>query len=146
MTLCFVDTNIVLYSRDLNSPAKREVAALWLRELASRGQAVINLQVINEFRHVALRKFRDITDDTIRTDTESLREWGDAPLDNDIVETAWEIRLSHGYAWFDCLLLAAADQLGCTHFLSEDLQHGRSVRAISVINPFLIDPHDFLTG
>jgi predicted nucleic acid-binding protein len=42
--------------------------------------------------------------------------------------------------------LAAADQLGCTHFLSEDLRHGRAVRAISVINPFLLDPRDFLTG
>lgn len=146
MTLCFLDTNLLLYSRDLNSPVKRNAAAAWIDHLVSRGEAVINLQVLNEFSHAALRKLSHLTDETVRKDVEALRNLGDSPIDIETVHDAWRIRASHGYSWFDCLLLASAHGLGCTHFLSEDLQHGRSVHAIRIVNPFLIAPSELLTG
>lgn len=146
MTLCFLDTNILLYSRDLNSPTKRRAATAWIDHLVSREEAVINLQVLNEFSHAALRKFQHLSDEMVRKDVESLRYLGDSSIDIETVVDAWRIRASHGYSWFDCLLLAAAHQLGCTHFLSEDLQHDRTVRAIRILNPFLIAPSELSTG
>jgi predicted nucleic acid-binding protein len=37
-------------------------------------------------------------------------------------------------------LLASALELGCSHFLSEDLQDGQQIGDLTIINPFLHAP------
>jgi predicted nucleic acid-binding protein len=39
-------------------------------------------------------------------------------------------------------LLASALELGCSHFLSEDLQDGQQIGDPTIINPFLHAPED----
>jgi predicted nucleic acid-binding protein len=53
---------------------------------------------------------------------------------------AWEIQDSNGFCWWDCMLLASALLARCSIFLSEDLQHGRTVDDMTVLNPFKLDP------
>ena len=45
---CFIDTNILLYTKDPAAPDKRRRALAWLDALASRDLAVISPQVMNE--------------------------------------------------------------------------------------------------
>ena len=142
----FIDTNILIYSRDQNDPAKRELAILWLAELAKRDIATINLQVINEITHVILRKFPAMRVEDLRRWIGALRDWGSTPVDEDVVELAWTIRADYGFSWFDCLLLAAADLLGCTHFLSEDLSHGQRVRGLIVVDMTKVSCEAILNG
>ncbi len=139
----FLDTNVILYSRDLNAPLKRERARHWFKALMLSSPPVINLQVINEFCNAALRKFPYLTEAMVKADADDLRLWGDAPIDYETIEEAWRIREAFGYAWFDCVLLASAIGLNCSHFLSEDMQHGQSVNGLTIINPFLAAPGDF---
>jgi predicted nucleic acid-binding protein len=49
---------------------------------------------------------------------------------------AMNLQRLHGLQTFDALLLATALRAGCTLFLSEDLQHGRAIEGITIINPF----------
>jgi predicted nucleic acid-binding protein len=35
--------------------------------------------------------------------------------------------------------------LGCSHFLSEDMQHGQIVDGVTIINPFLALPGELLS-
>lgn len=140
----FIDTNVLLYSRDLTNPAKRDRAQRWIRELVATGGATINLQVINEFCHAALRKFAFLTADMVKADAERLRAWGDSAIDFDTIEQAWDIRERFALSWYDCLLLESARALGCSHFLSEDMQHGQIVNGVTLVNPFIALPGDFL--
>lgn len=144
MTTFFIDTNVILYTYDLRQPVKQGQAAIWLSRIARRRLPTINLQVINEFCHVALRKLPELSADDIREQAALLREWGETPLDFDTLERAWDVRVETGYGWFDCTLLAAAQMLDCDVFLSEDMQHGRVLGPLTIINPFRVDPDAFL--
>lgn len=139
----FLDTNVLIYSRDPGAKQKQERSQIWLNALIETKPPVINLQVINEFCHVALRKLPHLDVETVRADAEGLRIWGDTPIDHETLTDAWQIREAAGYQWFDCVLLAAAQNLGCSHFLSEDMRHGHVVNGITIVNPFIALPGDF---
>jgi predicted nucleic acid-binding protein len=53
---------------------------------------------------------------------------------------AWGIQDATGLSWWDCLLLASASLARCSVFLSEDMQHGRSIGDLTIMSPFKIDP------
>ena len=43
----------------------------------------------------------------------------------------------HGLPFFDVLIVAAAIEAGCDTLFSEDMQHGRSIGGLAIVNPFL---------
>jgi predicted nucleic acid-binding protein len=135
----FLDTNLLIYARDRGAVQKRTEIRRWIDELAARDALVVNLQVINEFINVVLKRETAATPDAVKAAARDLLVWGDAPLDRTALEAAWHLRSQTGYSWFDCLLLASAIGLGCSVFLSEDMQHSHDLRAIVILNPFLAD-------
>jgi predicted nucleic acid-binding protein len=68
--------------------------------------------------------------------------WCTAVLDAHTIRRAWLIEDATGYQWFDCLLLASAVGAGCGFFLSEDLQHGRLIDDLKVVDPFRLAPSE----
>lgn len=142
--LIFVDTNVLVYARDHSAGDKHATAVLWLDRLANAERMLLNMQVLNDLTRWMLRKERTTTA-TARDAIEMLREFGEAPLLDDDVELAWDIRETLGYQWFDCLLIASAANAGCTHFLSEDMGHETRYGSLTIINPFRVDPDSFLS-
>jgi predicted nucleic acid-binding protein len=147
----FVDTNVLLYSHDRRDAEKAERSRSWLRELAKRGVAIINLQVLNEFTDVLLRKRWLDSPDRVFSTTRDFARLGDSPLTQTEVKGARPLHLRYGYSWWDCLLLASALELGCTHFLSEDLQDGQVVedgggRRLTILSPFAHSPGQFFSS
>jgi len=59
------------------------------------------------------------------------------------MKTRYSARASR-FSWRDCLLLGSAVQLGCSHFLSEDLHDGQQFGGVTVVNPFVHDPAEIL--
>ena len=53
-----VDTNIVVYSNDLDDPVKHTIARELLEELSNEGRLVFSAQVFNEFCSVMMRPSR----------------------------------------------------------------------------------------
>jgi len=143
-TKFFVDTNILIYALDKKAGHKSKIATLWLDELAKREAIMINLQVINEFCHVAIRKMDHLGDAQIKDIAADFAKWGNDPVNDKTYEAAWLLRQRYLYSWFDSLLLASAHQLRCSFFLSEDLQNGHDVVGLTIINPFRAKPSDFL--
>lgn len=45
-----------------------------------------------------------------------------------------------GVAWWDALIIAAAQSQGCRYLLTEDLQHGQRFGELEVVNPFVVEP------
>jgi predicted nucleic acid-binding protein len=92
-----------------------------------------------------LRKRRDLTEQQIFAEIDSLAQLGAAPLDPSSTGVARSIRLATQYRWWDCLLLASAVELNCTHFLSEDLQDGRVVEGVTILDPFVHRPDELFS-
>jgi predicted nucleic acid-binding protein len=142
----FVDTNVLLYSHDRKSIEKAGRAQLWLKELARRERATINLQVLNEFIDVLLRRKWFETPEQVFSISAGFAELGNSPLSPREVDEACRLHLRYRYSWWDCLLLASAIELGCTHFLSEDLQDGQRIESLTIVDPFAHSPEQILTS
>jgi len=142
----FVDTNVLLYSHDRKNVEKASQAQSWLRALAKRRQAIINLQVLNELTDVLLRRKWFETPEQVFAISAGFAELGDKPLTIGETEEARRLHLRYRYSWWDCLLLASALELGCTHFLSEDLQDGQRIDTLTIVDPFAHSPEQILTS
>lgn len=130
MTRAFLDTNVLLYllSGDAAKADKAEAV------LAEGG--VISVQVLNEFAHVARRKFKAPWDAVWSGLTAIKANVSVEPL---TLETHVQgLRLSERYrlSVFDGQLLASANLAGCDRFYSEDMQHGQVIATLTIQNPF----------
>lgn len=140
----FFDTNTLVYTNEYQIPDKMERCAIWLEELSALNKGVINLQVLNEFTNVSMRKkwFDNIDDLFLLIDDFS--KLGSSPLTMSTFELAKSIVMSTNYGWWDCLLLASAKELNCAYFLSEDMNDSHNVNGVTIINPFLHLPSEII--
>ena len=72
----------------------------------------------------------------------SYRRWQPLAVDEATVDLAWTIQDDTAYSYWDCLMLAAAQEQGCAYLLTEDLQHGQRVDSLTILNPFLSTPDE----
>jgi len=145
----FIDANIFLYTITDGSGAKSALAKDWLRLLSNTDAGRTNLQVLNEVTNVLLRKRPDLTPVQTFSEVDQLQPFGTWTLGEGTVDRARLIRVSTTYAWWDCLLLASAIELGCTHFLSEDMHDGHRItlspdQSLTLVNPFAHSPDEIL--
>ena len=126
----FFDTNILVYAQQ--DGAKAETA----RALLARG-GVLSVQVLNEFAAVARRKLGKEWDD-IGAAIEDALALVDPPLPltTALHEAARGLARDHGFAFYDALIVAAAVEAGCDRLLSEDMQSGRALGGLTIVNPF----------
>ena len=126
----FIDTNVLIYAQ--GAGAKGDVA----REAILAG-GVISVQVLNEFAAVLRRKLRQdwpeiaaaVAD--VRAALDPVR-----PIGVETHEAALALARDTGVSFYDALILAAALEAGCDILLSEDLQAGRRIGGLAIVNPF----------
>jgi predicted nucleic acid-binding protein len=127
----FFDTNILVYAQQ--DGAKAETA----RALLARG-GNLSVQVLNEFAAVASRKLGRNWDDIGAAIEDALAlvdpPW---PLTAALHEAARILARDHGFAFYDALIVAAALEAGCDTLLSEDMQNGRVLGDLTIVNPFV---------
>lgn len=136
--LFFLDTNIFVYSFDATAPHKQQVARDLIQHALRTQNGVISTQVIQEFLNVALRKFAKPM--TIPAAQEYLKLVL-TPLCQHYPSLAFydhalRVRDQTGFSFFDALILTAAGEVGCMMLLSEDMQAGRTVEGVTILNPF----------
>jgi len=141
MPTVFVDTNVLLYAFDDQTPAKRDQARRWLEVCWQRRCGRVSTQVLNEFYANARRKFATaISAGDARAEVRRYQVWHPWQIDHPTVETAWAVESRYGLSYWDALMVAAAQQMGCVVFLTEDLQHNQQIDKLRIINPFLVGP------
>jgi predicted nucleic acid-binding protein len=136
--LYFLDTNVLVYSFDPDSASKQSVAQKLIMEGLRTQRGVISTQVVQEFLNVATRKFSHPL--SVSESREYLRTVL-SPLCRhapsvEFYDRALLLREEVGYSLYDTLIVAAAVETGCSTLLSEDLQHGRNIRDVRIVNPF----------
>lgn len=130
----FLDSNVLVYAF---TDDPRAAAA---QALLERG-CTISVQGLNEFANVARRKLgkswqeirRDLAD--IRAVCTSI-----VPIDVDTHEAALRLADRHGFAFFDALMIAAAERAGSETLWSEDMQDGMLIDGkLRIRSPFRAD-------
>ena len=142
MNTAFVDTSILLCSENGADPAKQATALVWLKVLWQRRMGRISTQVLNEFYLSATQNSRPpMPAGDARAEVRRYALWQPWTTDHATLESAWAIEsrygAQHGLTYRDCLVIAAAQHLGCTYLLSERMGHEQHYDAVQVINPFL---------
>ncbi len=140
---CFVDTNILVYFRDASEPEKQKKAEEWLFMLWETGRGRLSFQVLNEYYVTVTRKLvPGLEKRDARSDIRNLMVWKPIQIERNVMEAAWDIQDGYNFSWWDSLIIAAAQQAGCSYLLTEDMQHEQEIGGITVINPFILSPAD----
>jgi predicted nucleic acid-binding protein len=130
----------MIYSRDQREPAKAATANAWLKALNAERSIVVSPQVLNELYAVSTWKFPEVSRNVLRAWVRAYIPLCIAPLDARVVDAALAIEEGHGFAWWDCVILASAKAAGCRYLLTEDMQHGRELDELTIVSPFLTNP------
>lgn len=136
----FVDTNILLYSRDASEPQKQPLAESLLRRLWRSRSGRISVQVLNEyFVNVTTKLKPGLTPAEAWDDMEALKAWNPVETDFNLLSKGYMVYQRYQLSWWDALIIAAADTSGCSYLISEDLCAGQVYNGIRVVNPFQED-------
>ncbi len=130
----FFDSNILIYAYSTDRRRQHAIEAL-----AQGGW--ISAQVLNEFTNVLRVKQKQEWSAIELAVASVRRQFPDVrPLTAETHAAALALARDHGFAFYDALIVAAAIEAGCDTLYSEDLQHGRSIGGLAIVNPFLQTP------
>jgi predicted nucleic acid-binding protein len=134
----FLDTNILVYALAADDPAKAAVAERLLKSLRETGALRTSVQVLQELYVTLTRKGQQPL-----TPKQALRylDWLSASpvfeTDYTAVREAAELSAAQRLSYWDALVVAATARSGAGLLYTEDLQHGRVLRGVRIVNPFL---------
>lgn len=131
----FIDTNVLLYAYDLESPRKRTRAKGIVEQgWESLGESAISVQVLQELQVNLERK--KVSRGEIYQLIDDLSVW--PVVDNTLMilkmalaeQVRWQLSL------WDAMILAAARSVGASELVTEDFSHGQNYGGIRAVNPF----------
>jgi predicted nucleic acid-binding protein len=132
----FLDTNVLVYTDDERSPQKQE-ASLALLALCRQGSSgVVSSQVLQEYFVTATRKL-GVPAEIARRKVEIFARFDLFLVGLDDILGAIDLHRLHGFSLWDALVVRAATRSGCSVLYSEDLQHGRRIDGLEIVNPFV---------
>ena len=139
--MIFADTNILVYALDPAEPLKQPVASRLLREAAAAGNMVISTQVLQEFYAVMVRRRLLSPADA----AEAVQSWAEQQVVSNtpaLVMRAVEMHQQHRLEFWDAMVVQAALEAGCSLLYTEDMQHGRKIGDLQIVNPFVHEVHE----
>lgn len=132
----FLDTNILLYAvlKEDDNEGKR--VAAWT--LLDRDDCALSMQVLQEFVYQAThprRSSRAPLDEAIQ----HVAAWRRFPVQETtlaLLDEGLRVFRLGGFSFWDSMIVAAARAQGCEILYSEDMQDGRIVDGLRIVNPF----------
>lgn len=134
----FLDTNVFVYDFDTRDNEKALRSSQLIRNAISTRQGVVSYQVVQEFFNVAFTRFKEpitlpIAEEYFSNIFRPLLAVQSSPR---LFVEALRIRTQHQFSWYDSLIVAAAQESGCSLLYSEDMQDGRRIGELKIENPF----------
>lgn len=131
----FVDTNVLVYLFDSDSPRKQALARALLT--AEADNVVLSTQVLGEFYVATTRKLaQPLSPVVARQAVDEFCALRVQPLHAELVQAAVERSDSSKLSYWDALIVETAIDAGASTLLTEDLQHGQQFNDLRVVNPF----------
>lgn len=137
-----IDTNVLVYCFDTQSPRKRQIAQVLLERGAATGDLILPHQAIVEFLAAVTRRRSQtpplLTAREAFRETEALLELFPVLYPHEgLVRAAIYGAALYQLSWYDAHLWAYAEVHDLSFLISEDFQHDRLYGRVRVINPFL---------
>ena len=132
----FLDTNILVYMFDETDVRKRRQAEALVGERLLTGAGCISFQVVQETTNVLIHKLGFRLEDTRQVLEQVLVPLWQVNPTASLYQSAVSLQTRHGFSFYDSLIVAAALEAGCTRLYSEDMQHGRQIQRLTILNPF----------
>ena len=133
----FVDSNVLVYLFDQDTPRKKAAAQQLLQTEGAAGNILLSTQVLQEFYVTVTRKLaRPLKPDTA---LEVVNQFAALPLvviDPPLILSAIRRSQQDSISFWDSLIIDAALKGGAERLWSEDLQHGRVLNGMRIENPF----------
>lgn len=132
----FFDTNVLAYTDDHDSPSKQSRALALFEEARRTGAGVFSTQVMQDYFVTVTRKL-GVPVEVARRKVELFARLGLVVIDLADVLAAIALHRLHQIAFWDALVVRAAQRANCSVLYTEDMQHGRRIDGLSILNPFL---------
>lgn len=133
----FLDTNVILYAFDTDSPLKHAMARGIVEELWKNGNGVVSTQVMQEFLvNVTGKISRPLHRDVAKDIVADFLKWKVVVNDGRSILSAIDIQGKCGYSFWDALIIQSALEAGAKWLLSEDLKDGQRIGDVTIRNPF----------
>ena len=131
----FIDTKILIYTDDADSPEKQAIAVGLIESGWQNGNAVLSTQVLQEYFSASTRKLK-LPAEKAQRKIELLSHLEIASIEHQDIVRAIELHRLHSFSFWDSLIVRMAQKTGCTVLYSEDMQHGQKLSGLRIINPF----------
>ena len=131
------DTNVLVYAMAPAAAEKKRRALELITRGMRGGRSVLLLQTLAEFCNVTLRKAK-LSVGEVRVALDAWRAV--LPVHaahQDDLPAALEVVKAHRLAFWDAVLWATARRVGVRRLLTEDMQDGKRMGALTIRNPFL---------
>jgi len=132
----FVDTNIIVYALAGDDLIRSIPAAALLDKLMVPGRFRTSTQVLQELYVTLTRKGAMRGSERIVTAMDWLAKWPVVVTDYPMIRRAVELSTRHQLSFWDSLIVEAAVASRASILYTEDLQHGREIRGLKIVNPF----------
>lgn len=129
----FIDSNIALYTLDINETKKKIIALSIINEIP-----IISPQVIFECLNVCIRKLKYDKETSLKFIHSLLSVSFIQQETESIVTTALNLFNRYHLQVFDCKIIASALAADCSILYSEDMQNGLVIdNRLTIVNPFI---------
>ena len=133
--LVTVDTNVFVYAFDNRDPVKQATANWLIPHLLDLG-ALVGVQVLGELFCVLSSKLKMPRALAVGYVDNIGRTWPVFASDRASTLRALSLAASGRFSFWDANLVSAAESVGCTYFLTEDMADGARIGDLELVNPF----------
>ena len=130
-----LDTNILIYAVDGAAGVKHRLAFA-IVDQAAECDCVLTLQALGEFYHATTRKGGLDRRRAVSQITDWIVQFPTAAANESALQAALVAASSGKFGFWDALMLATADEAGCSVLVSEDMHDGACMGGVTVQSPF----------
>jgi len=135
--LAFVDTNVLVYALAADDARRSPRAQALLRELMSAEVFRTSTQVLQELLVTLTRKIKTpLSPPQALHYLDQIAAWPITVLDYHTMRDAIELSVTATLSFWDALVVVAAARSGAKRLYTEDLQDGRTILGVEIVNPF----------
>jgi predicted nucleic acid-binding protein len=132
----FFDTNVLVYTDDHDNPDKQAKALDLLAAHREHHRGVLSSQVLQEYFATVVRKY-GVPAEIARSKVERFARFDLVLISLPDILAAIDLHRLHQLSFWDALIVRCALQSRCSVLYSEDLQTGRRIDGVEIVNPFV---------
>lgn len=133
----FFDTNILVYLFDEDYPEKKAQAQALLEKETENGRILVSTQVLQEFYVTVTRKLGvPLSPEKAEEIVSQFMVFPLVEISSSHILKAIRKSINLQFSFWDALIIEAAISGGASILYTEDLQHGKIIDNLKILNPF----------